>query len=139
MEHYNKVKFGYDLKEETSNKKYTVRLEKNITVQELEDIIVGSFEGGSSYWLGVDNREWTEKPEDMPVAQYALSLLLDKKTVKLYNIEDDERYELTTGKLLKGIARNIQKRPWDCDLKKADAITYDCIIQFALFGEVVYG
>lgn len=114
-----------------------------ITEKEIENIIVTSFEGGSSYWLGLDNstEEWKGKPKNEPVSTWATKLILDGKNVKLFDIEDTEEEELilTLDKILKGIELNMKHRPFDADFENMDAITADCIMQFSLFDEVVYG
>jgi hypothetical protein len=41
--------------------------------------------------------------------------------------------------ILKGIAQNAKERAWDADHRNGDATTADAIIQYAMFGEIVYG
>ncbi len=126
----------------TDNVVGKVIVEIDITENDIENIIVTSFEGGSNYWMGLDNSrsEWKDRPEDEPHSTWATKLLLDGKSVFVYDIEDDkEEYELTLEKILNGIRQNAKERPFDSDLEKGDATTSDCIVQYALFGEVVYG
>ena len=121
------------------------KAEFEVTENDIENIIITSFEGGSNYWMGVDNstKEWENKPEDEPISTWATKLILDGKKVKLFDIEEtddqDEEWNLTLDKILKGIGLNIKHRSFDADLENMDATTADCIIQYALFGEVVYG
>lgn len=120
----------------------TIEIKKDITEKEVWGIIVTAFEGGINYWCG--HVEWDEekypKPKDEPISTFCTKLLLDDVTLQLFDAEqDDEIYELTLTRLLKGIAQNYLERPHDCDLKNYDANTADCIIQYAIFGEVVYG
>lgn len=115
-----------------------------ITEQDVENIIVSSFEGGSNYWMGIDNttKEWKDKPKDEPVSIWATKIILKRKSVKLFDIEeseDDSNWILTLEKLLKGIKLNIKNRPFASDKENWDATDADCIIQFALFDEIVYG
>ncbi len=113
-----------------------------ITESDIEAIIVGSFEGGSNYWMGLDNStpEWDEQPTQEPNSTWAAKLLLDGKTVTVYDMEDeDARHELTLEKLIGGIQSNYYERKHDNNLENADATTYDCIVQYAIFDEVVYG
>lgn len=114
----------------------------NITEDDVFGIIVGSVEGGSNYWMGLDKSgaEWEDRPKGEPLSTWATKLLLEGKSVKVYDIEDKtERWEITLEKLLKGIRLNNEKRPHDNNLENADATTYDCIVQYALFDKVVYG
>jgi hypothetical protein len=41
--------------------------------------------------------------------------------------------------LSNGIKLNAIHRPHDADPDRGDATTCDCIIQYAMFGKVVYG
>jgi hypothetical protein len=121
----------------------TITINKNVSETDIENIIVSSFEGGSNYWMGLDNtgEEWEQKPKGEPLSTWATNLLLEGKSIKLYDIheeEDDSNWILTLDKLIKGIELNSINRPWDADLENGDASTADCIVQFALFGKVVY-
>ena len=63
-------------------------------------------------------------------------LSLCGKTVKLYDIEDeDETWELTLDKLLKGIGRELTNGMTIEDI----ADDADAALQYALFDEIVYG
>lgn len=121
----------------------TVKIEKKLTEDDIATIIVNGFEGGCNYWLGLDNAdrtEWIEKPKGEPNSTWATKILLDGGTIHFYDIEDeDEKWELTLKKLIKGYELNTKERPFDSDIKNGDATTADCIIQYALFGELVYG
>lgn len=122
----------------------TAIIEKPLTENDIENIIVNALEGGSNYWVGVDNTGelWEGKPKDEPVSTWATKLIIDGKSVKLFDIEeeaDDSEWTITLDKLLKGYAQNCKERPHDCDLENSDAVTVDCILQYALFEELVYG
>lgn len=124
------------------SKKVIGEIKIEITENDIESIIVGSFEGGSNYWLGLNNtgEDWGVKPKSEPSSIWAVKLLLEGKTVSLYDIEDEsEEWELTLDKILAGIAMNQKKRPHDCNIEDGDAETMDCIIQYALFNQLVYG
>lgn len=115
------------------------KVERHLTEQDVESIMVGGIEGGIGYWAGLDNEDW-ERPKGEPLSMWATKLLLDGKEVKFYDVEDDEeRWSLTLEKLVKGYALNAEKRSWDSSLEDGDSDTYDAIIQFALFGKIVYG
>jgi hypothetical protein len=134
----------FNLTEEAEKQFITIEIKKKISYQDLEYIITGGLEGGINYWAGLDNSlpEWDNEPDEMPFSQYAFQLLIEGKSVKFYDIkqsDDDSNWILTMDKLIKGLQMNYEKRPFDCDLDNADATTYDSIIQYALFGEVIYG
>lgn len=122
----------------------TAVIKKDITESDIENIIVTSFEGGSNSWMGLDNssEEMKAKPKGEPWSTWCARLLLDGKSIKLYDvtgeIEDDSEWVLTLEKLIKGFQMNCEQRPFDCDLEQGDAITSDCIVQYALFNELVF-
>lgn len=124
--------FGFSLTKESKAIRFEVKAQ--ITVSAIENIIVSALEGQSNYWVGVDNTtiEWRDKPKGMPVSQYATDLILNGKKVVLYDIEDEsETWELTLDKLLAGIGKAMsENRDYEdeCDL----------ILQYALFGELVF-
>lgn len=122
----------------------SVNIVKELTEADIETIIVNGFEGGIGYWGGVDNTGslWADKPKGEPVSTWATKLILEGHSVKLYDVEeedDDESWTLTLDKILKGYAQNFVERKFDNDIENGDATTYDCIIQYSIFGEVVYG
>jgi len=128
----------------------TIQIPLQITESDIENIIVDSFEGGSNYWMGVDNTApgWEDRPkgkDGVPISQWATKLLLEGKQVQLFDIEDEEdtshneEYRLNLNKLLEGIKLNATERPFDCNLEDMDATTVDCIVQYALFNKVVFG
>lgn len=131
---------------EFSDKKIvgTIQIEKPITESDIEGVIVTSFEGGSNYWMGLDNStpEWKEKPKGEPLSTWATKLLLEGKEIKVFDIEedmDDDDWIITLEKILNGIKLNYINRPHDADIGQGDAITADCILQYAMFGELVFG
>lgn len=109
-----------------------------VTGQQIENIIVDALEACSCYWVGVDNTtpEWESKPDDMPVSQYAVQLLMEGKSVTLFDIEDeDETWKLTMEKLLNGIGIALAN---GADIGAIENEP-DIVLQYALFGELVYG
>ena len=140
MEIYNKTEYAYELKKEIITKTFEVK--SQVTAEQLECIVVDGFESGITYWAGLDNTAeiWDKKPKDMPIAQYVFQLLINGETIKLYDIEnEDDEWELDLEQLLNGISLNSIHRQHDCDLENMDSITCDCIIQYALFKDVIYG
>lgn len=121
----------------------TVTIKKELTETDIENIIVTAFEGGSNYWMGLDNssEDMQAKPKGEPYSTWITKLILEGKSVKLFDIEesdDDSDWVITLEKLIKGFELNYVNRPHDNDLENGDATTADCILQYALFGEIVY-
>lgn len=108
-----------------------------ITGADIDYVLCGALEGGIDCW-GYMKRD-PNKPQGLPSSSWATELLLAGKSITIVEEEENEEYELTLEKLLNGIQRNATHRPQDSDLENADAITYDCIVQYALFNDVVYG
>lgn len=141
---YEKNEYGYELTKESVETAITIQIEKKITYDDLENILVTALEGGINYWAGIENQlpDWNDKPKDMPLSQYALEILISGKTIKFFdtlNSDNDIDWILTLEKLLNGIKLNCQNRPDDCDINNGDALTADCIIQYALFNNIIYG
>ncbi|MEH7210229.1 hypothetical protein V7094_29160 [Priestia megaterium] len=119
-----------------------VQVQMEITQSDVENVIVSSFEGGSNYWLALDNTqpEWADKPKGEPLSTWATKLLLDGKTVHLYDREDpEERWEMTLEKVINGIQKYVAKGGRRADKDYWDAESADCIMQYGLFDKIVYG
>lgn len=120
--------------------------------QFFEDIMVTSFEGGSNYWL-----ETAEVVH--PSAQRARGVALSVWAATALNAGgsvvigfEDEKKTLTQEMLVKGVELWIAKHPQAVSFVKdhksgkrqietcnVDADDADAILQYALFGELVYG
>lgn len=123
---------------------YEIKIEKTIKVtqEDIDDIMCSALEGGITYWC------YKAKVVGDYLGEYASEQISRGGVLKLYDSEDDEVYELTLDKLLKGIeiaARDnyYSEYEWingsEIDCCQVDAEVADCIVQCALFGEVVYG
>lgn len=124
---------------EVARQTYSVPITICITGENIENILVDALEGSSNYWCGLDNTtpEWSDKPKDFPVSMWAVQLLLQGKSITLYDIEDEEEtWDLTLEKLLKGIGMAISKDSASIDDIEDEP---DNALQYALFDEVVYG
>ena len=130
---------------EFSDKKVvkTIMVPMAITEDDIENTIVSSFEGGSNYWMGLQRDEnWDDKPKNEPSSTWATKLLLEGKSIKLFDVEeteDDSEWILTLEKLLDGFVKDFSNNPIHQDRDYWDAEVADCIMQYALFGEIVYG
>lgn len=116
-------------------------IKKPIRVEDIENIIVNSFEGGSTYWMGVNNStaEWNDKPQSVPFSIWATKILLDGGKIKVYDIEgteDDDNWYITLEGITNGISvwsmeRRNNMEDWDAD-------DCDCVVQIAIFGKVLF-
>lgn len=122
---------------------YTVK--KKITEEQIKDLVVDGVETGIGYWATLHNdTEEFEKyynDTDLTTSEIVAEILLKGGSVKITDMEEDveSKYDLTLERLLVGIQKNAEERPWDCDLENYDAITCDCIFQYAIFDEVIFG
>lgn len=126
----------------TADKEYV------LTKQDLEDIVVGAFETGIGHWAGISNMladgttitEHRPVGKDLAFSEIIFQLLLDGKGVVVYDIEDTtEMSVLTLPKLLEGIKKQLTGNLYPKSIDDMDAEDYDCIVQYALFKEIVYG
>jgi hypothetical protein len=128
---------------------YNLDMKLTIHNDDIENIMVTALEGGIGYWalLENDTELWTEayeKHKDTPTSLIAAKLLIEGKRISFYDVEQDD-YDPTTAmhldldKLLAGIKKYLlQERHLDA-IDDLDADGADQIIQYALFGELVYG
>ena len=107
----------------------------NITDQDIDDIMCTALEGGITYWCMK-----AEVIEDEYYGDYASDQISKGGSLRLYGEEDDEIFELTKEKFLNGLEQWAKEhRTTRIDPAMIDADHADCIVQYALFGELVYG
>ena len=113
-----------------------VKTTYKVTAGDMDYVLVGAFEGGSNYWIEkvsvVDN--------DYKGGEYA-SDVIGLGGELLIHVSDGDTIKLTQAKLLNGFQLYVDGdgKNFPFDLTSPDAITYDMILQYALFGEVIYG
>lgn len=119
------------------------RMDKSITSQEIEDIIVTALEGGIGYWAMLRNdlpefKEYIARYPNEPASIITSKMLQDDKTVILQDAEGDELWPLTLNGLIKGL-ENYWQRGGKADIEDIDADGADSIIQFAVFDKIIFG
>ena len=133
-------------------KTFDVEVKKTIqfTEEDLNDILCSCFEGGCGYWCCVDNTTvgWDEAREklhlkgntDPTMEDIMLQMLVDGKPIRLIDQEEDKVYSLYMMRFTKGIKMSIENGFWNGnDIWDVDGLVGDAIIQYAVFGEQVYG
>ena len=123
---------------------YHLSIERTIKLsdQDIDDIMAGALEGGINYWCCK-----AEVIEDEYLGEYASEQISRGGSLRLYDSEEDETYDLTLEKLITGFVAACKAGygyDWfdnkGCvDTCNIDADAADTIVQFALFGELVYG
>lgn len=124
-----------------NEKKYTVRpeIEVNLSQQDIDDIMAVALDGGICYWC--------RKAEVVGeyLGEYASDQISRGGALILYDAESAQTWELTLEKFLNGVKLyfeqgcHVQVEDNAIDAGDIDANDADCIIQFAIFGEVVFG
>lgn len=129
--------------------KHRIEIAKEYDSDDLVDLLATAM-CGCSYWcseLDYDDNEYKEARAKLikngnnePCYEDILVEMLESgKSLYWVDCEDNTSNELTLEKLLNGIRLNAENRPHDCDLESGDAETMDCIIQYALFDDVIFG
>lgn len=125
-------------------KEFNIVIAKSIKVtqEDIDDIMCSALEGGINYWCCK-----AEVVGDY-LGEYGSEQISRGGVLKLYDAEEDEVYELTLEKFLKGITKAISegyysKYGWydgnEIDTCNVDACVADVIIQLALFDDVIFG
>ncbi len=114
-----------------------------VTSEDIDDVMVSALEGGITYWCD----------EAVVVGQYLGDFASDQISrggmLKLHANEDDEWFILTKEKFLHGLEMELsdaKERITDVDENgeryldpgDIDGVEADNIVQYALFGELVY-
>lgn len=149
------------MEEQKKEQRKTIKVELEVMVmpEDIDDIICTALEGGIGYWACLDNstEDFKNAPEEETTSETTSRLLKEGKTITLIDEEEDERHELTLEKLLAGIKLYLEdkKRPYniladnlssaeyrkgvyELDCCMVDADVADMIIQYAIFGELVF-
>ena len=96
-----------------------------ITDNVLEDIFDTAMEGGITYWCGFREGSFID--------------IIAGNAVTLTCTDDEEEFELTKDKLLAGIKMYLDETgDTELDPDDIDACSADEIVQYAIFGELMY-
>jgi hypothetical protein len=123
---------------------FSIVITKNIklTTEDIDDIMVSALEGGITYWCG--RAEVVGKY----LGEYASEQIARGGSLILHDAENGDADELTLQKFLKGVQMAINQNYYSdygwftgdsIDTCQVDAEVADCIIQLALFDDVIYG
>lgn len=129
--------------------KVTIQYVFECSDQDIDDIMSAALDGGITYWCDC------AKVVGDYLGEYASDQISRGGTLRLHDAEENKWYELTKENFIAGLKQFIRKQgfakeegnghcgnviPDDgrIDMSKIDAGDADCIIQCALFGEVVY-
>lgn len=122
------------------DKMFTIRpeIEVNLTKQDIDDIMSTALDS-IGYWCR------KAKVDGEYLGKYASDQISRGGSLILYDAESNDKWELTLEKFLDGVKLyleqgchvSVEDNTIDpCDIDANDA---DCIIQFGLFGEEMFG
>lgn len=114
-----------------------------VTDEDIDDIMCSALEGGINYWCcQVD-------VVGKFLGEYATEQISRGGALILWDSEEDNvSYTLDKEMLLKGIELAITNRDYEeyewyengvLNCAQVDADVADCIVQYALFGEIIFG
>jgi hypothetical protein len=129
--------------------KVSITTEHVFSKEEIADLIVTALEGGINYWCrkavmkenAITKDYFNVLPEDQDKINYASDLISYGGTLILFDAESSDKWELDIDKMLKGIdmhCTNMKKSPANL-MDDYDANDADAIVQYAVFGELVFG
>ncbi len=124
--------------------KFTVKaeIEANLTAQDIDDIMCSALD-----CIGY----WCRKAEVVGgeyLGEYASDQISRGGSLMLYDAESNDKWELTLEKFLNGVKLWLQngddryhalQKDGTLDTCEIDGEMADLIVQYALFGEVVFG
>ena len=123
-----------------------ITIQQSFTKNDLLNIMTTGLEGGIGYWacLNNDTPEFDEFDKlKMLLSERVAEILWRGGSVELfdtdYNYNDADKWELTLEKVVKGIIKFMETDSKTFEIDDLDALDCDKIIQYGLFGELVFG
>ncbi len=127
-----------------NDKKFPVHIEMNgtITQQDIDNLMCTALEGGITYWC----REAEVVGEYL--GEYASDQISRGGKLILHDAESSDKWELDIEKLMQGMKLWVEngddryhaiQPDGSVDCGEIDGEMADLIVQYALFGEVVFG
>lgn len=117
----------------------------SLTDGDILDILCACIEGGSNYWAQIQNcgKEWDEVVKEIPdgtIEDHILALWHKDLPLVILDIEEDEYHNISFKDFIRAIQTVIDDGTWDGDdVAEIDGVEGDCIMQYATFGEIIYG
>lgn len=108
-------------------KHYTIESKRQVTQQEVDDVVTTALEGGITYWCDAAETDY-----DLGDG-YLSEVLTRGGDIKLHDAEDDKWYTLTLDAFIRALGVCM------FDFEQYDALDADNVVQTAIFGEVIYG
>lgn len=125
--------------EAVKNCRVTAEITVNLSMEDVDDIMSAALDDGITYWCSR-----VEVVGGYP-GECASEQIARGGVLNLYDAESSDVYQLDLAKLLTGIKIFLEEGNHVAvddnllNVADIDANDADCIVQFALFGEVLYG
>lgn len=122
--------------------KVHIDMDVDLTQQDIDDIMVTALEDGICYWCGR-----AEVVGEM-LGDYAHEQISRGGSLILHDAESSDKWELTLEKFLNGVKLWLQngddryhalQKDGTLDTCNVDGEMADLIVQYAIFGEVIFG
>lgn len=131
---------------------HKIAIEKEIivTTQDIVDCVLCCEAGGFDYWgeLCSDEKDYEAARECLqakstseikPCYEDVLAEILEAGgKLIVFDYEEDKYHDLTMEKILSGWKKYMEQQN-TFDFDEYDAVSADCILQYAIFGDVIYG
>ncbi|MGN0398852.1 MAG: hypothetical protein ACI4EO_01875 [Blautia sp.] len=129
--------------------KLRMEMEIVVTQEDIDDIMCSALEGGINYWC-----DTAKVPEEKRVARWGHEQIardgeLHMHLIEPFDDDDTEWYILTKERFIGGLEKYLKEPNHGClemdgkhlviDAGNIDANAADMIVQYALFGEIVFG
>lgn len=120
-----------------------VEFEVKLTNEDIDDIMVCALEGGINGWC-----KRAKIVENKYFGDYASDQISRGGSLRLYDNESNDTWVLTKESFLKGLKLWFEgQKPGpeylddegNLDASEIDSVDADAIVQYALFGEIVFG
>ena len=125
-------------------KKFEVKAEINVTLtqEDIDDRLCSALEGGICYWASE-----AEVVEDKRCADWGHEQIARGGALILHDAESSDKWELTLEKFLNGFKLWLENNgdrygAVDCgkvDTSEIDGEMADMIVQYAIFGQLMFG
>ena len=124
------------MKNESREFEVELDLKARVATQDIDDIMYTALEGGITSWCRA------AKPVGKMLGEYGHEQIARGGSLMLYDAESSDKWELTLNKFLRvesGVSVTIDTESGYIDTSDVDGECADMIIQFALFGDLVFG
>ena len=125
-----------------------VKIEKEVTMQQISDILCSALEGGSNYWMEIKKKVAPRNFNNTKAGEEKFTHIAypmnDGGYIIIEDIEADEpvQYTLNLNAIRNGLKIMAEKESRhfnDFITENDDAITADVFLQCCLLGKTIYG